>query len=143
MEAVLENPVCASCGAEVREGTSFCYACGKPVNGPPIDPPEDLEIVQEKEVEAEVPAAAENAELAAALSKAETDAAENAPLERQNSENRIRAARERRAARNAKRKPVRVEWAEPADANGTFLMLAAAVIFVISAIIVVYLEVYK
>ena len=27
-EAVVEKEPCVKCGAEVREGTTFCYACG-------------------------------------------------------------------------------------------------------------------
>lgn len=26
-----ERPTCVNCGVDVREGTSFCYNCGKPV----------------------------------------------------------------------------------------------------------------
>ena len=30
-EAVLEKEVCGNCGADVREGTAFCYSCGSRV----------------------------------------------------------------------------------------------------------------
>ncbi|KXK03289.1 MAG: hypothetical protein UZ17_ACD001001096 [Acidobacteria bacterium OLB17] len=141
MEAVAEKPLCASCGAEVREGTSFCYACGKPVNAPPaIEEPvvaltEAAPIPSETKADASLEAALESAESHSALVQAAPsgDAANN----------RIRAARERQAARTAKRKVVRTEWAEPADASGIGLMIVAAVIFVISAVVVVYLEVFK
>lgn len=32
-EAVVLESVCAVCGAEAREGTRFCYNCGKPLPG--------------------------------------------------------------------------------------------------------------
>jgi len=34
-EAVVENEACSKCGAEVREGTAFCYACGGRVREEP------------------------------------------------------------------------------------------------------------
>lgn len=137
MEAAAEKPVCAGCGAEVREGTRFCYACGKPVNGVPIEVPSES-----------IPAPAKGkptiakAELEVAFQKAEDEAAaETESIETKSS--RVRAARERQASRVAKRKAVRSEWAEPADASGFGLMIFAAAIFIITAIIVVYLEVFK
>ncbi|MBX3282483.1 MAG: hypothetical protein KF756_08410 [Acidobacteria bacterium] len=140
MEAVVENPICAACGADVREGTSFCYACGKPVNGPAIEPP--TEDVAAPAATAEPPEVRAKADLEAAFAKAEKESAADAASEEANA-NRVRAARERQAARLAKRKPGRTEWAEPADASGIGIMIMAAAIFVITAIIVVYLEVFK
>lgn len=140
MEAVVEKPVCSSCGAEVRDGTSFCYACGKPVNGPAIETPvEPIVAAAEPAKPAEVSV---KAELEAAFEKAEKQAAAEAGTEEEKS-NRVRAARERQALRVAKRKTVQTEWAEPADASGIGLMAVSGVIFVVTAIIVVYLEVFK
>ncbi|HQZ83316.1 MAG TPA: zinc ribbon domain-containing protein [Pyrinomonadaceae bacterium] len=140
MEAVLEKSVCASCGAEVREGTSFCYACGKPVNGPAIAvPAEPIVAAAETANPSEISV---KAELEAAFEKAEKQAAAEAGTEEEKN-NRVRAARERQAARVAKRKAVQTEWAEPADASGIGLMAVSGVIFLITAIIVVYLEVFK
>jgi len=140
MEADVEKPVCASCGAEVREGTSFCYACGKPVNGPAIEAPaEPVAAAAAAEKPAEISV---KAELEAAFEKAEKQAAAEAGTDEEKS-NRARAARERQASRVAKRKAVQTEWGEPADANGIGLMAVSGVIFVITAIIVVYLEVFK
>ena len=30
-ETVIQTAVCGECGADVREGSLFCYSCGKPV----------------------------------------------------------------------------------------------------------------
>jgi len=140
METVVEKPVCATCGVDVREGTSFCYACGKPVNGPAIAAPVEpvaapVEAAKPSEINAK-------AELEAAFEKAERQAAAEAGTDEEKS-SRVRAARERQASRVAKRKVVQTEWAEPADASGIGLMAVSGVIFVITAIIVVYLEVFK
>jgi hypothetical protein len=37
----VENAVCASCGAEARENTLFCYSCGKSLETAPIDAAEE------------------------------------------------------------------------------------------------------
>lgn len=140
MEAVVEKPLCASCGAEVREGTRFCYACGKPVNSSAIEvPSEPLAAVPEAAPSDEIDA---KAELEAAFERAEKQAAAEAGTAEERS-SRVRAARERQASRAAKKKTVQTEWGEPADASGMGLMLVSVVIFLITAIIVVYLEVFK
>ncbi|MBV6497475.1 MAG: hypothetical protein JFAIHJKO_02623 [Pyrinomonadaceae bacterium] len=139
MEAVVEKPLCASCGAEVREGTRFCYACGKPVNSAAIEVPSEPLAAPVAAPSDEIDA---KAELAAAFERAEKQAAAEAGTAEERS-SRVRAARERQASRAAKRKTVQTEWGEPADASGIGLMLVSVVIFLITAIIVVYLEVFK
>jgi hypothetical protein len=35
-ETVIETAVCGECGADVREGSLFCYSCGKPIRVEPV-----------------------------------------------------------------------------------------------------------
>lgn len=110
------------------------------MNGPAITAPSEsviaaAEVAPSTEVNAK-------AELEAAFERARRQAAEEGGTEEERS-NRVRAARERQASRAAKRKTVQTEWGEPADASGIGLMAVSGIIFVITAIIVVYLEVFK
>jgi hypothetical protein len=53
-ETVIETAECAECGAEIRDGSLFCYSCGKPVrnaeiiNEPKPDQPKAEEPTPDK-----------------------------------------------------------------------------------------------
>ena len=95
VEAVAEKPVCAKCGSDVREGTTFCYNCGSPV-GVPADEPIDHDKTLVMEPKAEAP--------------------------EQSSENSLdggdrvkKAAKERKKARVTSRQPVEYRWEPVSD----------------------------
>ena len=119
MEAVTEKPACSKCGAEVREGTAFCYACGTAVAEKAIDKPAvDLVKTPETEPNGTEPTIEETAE--DKLSK---------------------AREERRKARVSQRKPVEYAW-EPVD-DIRWAVLAAIVITGIVAVIVAAMAYWK
>ncbi len=116
-EAVLEKAICASCGVDVREGTQFCYNCGKPVpNGldstaAPTDPSGNADpgpnvIVDDKNETND---------------KAEKLAA---------------AATERKRSRVGQRKPKKVIWEEPSAASNRIFVLVCLLITVIAGALV-------
>lgn len=107
MEAVTEKPACAKCGAEVRDGTAFCYACGAPVVETVADPAVDLEKT------AKMNGAATEAVI-------EPEAAAETDEDRRN-----KAREERKKARVAQRKPVEYSW-EPN--NDMMYVLSAAIL---------------
>jgi hypothetical protein len=119
MEAVTSKPACAKCGADIREGTAFCYACGAAVDEKrEAEPTGDLEKTPQPE-----PNGSE--------STIETPA-----------EDKLSKAREeRRKSRVSQRKPVEYTW-EPVD-NTRWTVLAALVITGIVAVIVAAMAYWK
>ncbi|HTH51537.1 MAG TPA: zinc ribbon domain-containing protein [Pyrinomonadaceae bacterium] len=123
-EAVVDKEACSKCGAEVRENTAFCYACGnrvateEPVNG-------------KTEVDANTRAALDD--LAEKLSSDEQPEA---------GDKLAKAAAERKKARVSQRKPKEFVW-EPYDETPQGLLLATAAAFIIAVFVVVVLVVWK
>ncbi len=109
METVTEKAPCAKCGADVREGTAFCYACGAAVAEPAVD----LNIT--RPANGSEPTAEESAE--DKLSK---------------------AREERRKARVGQKKPVEYTWAPVDDARWTVLaalVVTVAVAVLVAAMV--------
>ena len=123
MEAVTEKPVCGNCGADVREGTQFCFNCGRSVRSAqaieePGDASSDTETVEMAPI-------------------AELDPAFETSAPSPSNGNRAKtAASERKKARAARVKTIETEWAEPSDAANTVFVVASLAIFVIAAIVV-------
>jgi len=120
----VEKLECIECGADVREGTAFCYNCGgklTPVAGE----------VAEVSVEAQDEGKAAIDDLAARLAEDETK-----------SEKLVKAAAERRKARSVVRKPKEFVW-EPVEDSSRSMVVIAIGIFVISSVIVFYMVVLK
>ena len=120
----VEKLECRECGADVREGTAFCYNCGGKLT--PV-----AEDVAEVPVEAQDEGKAAIDDLAARLAEDETK-----------SEKLVKAAAERRKARSVIRKPKEFVW-EPAEDSSRSMVVIAIGIFVISSVIVFYMVVLK
>ena len=120
-EAILEKPACANCGAEVRPDTQFCYNCGKQLDEdpPPIEKPADL--IEPAIIESEKNESLADLEKALAASRV------NAEDPRSKLE---AAARERRKARVAQRRPIEITWNAGNGPNWAYLA-AVAVIFLL------------
>lgn len=102
-KTAVETPICDICGAEVREGSEFCYNCGGSLGKVVSDEPGP---------EAIAPAAAESKNNGAAAARAK---------ER-------RGARRRRAAN---REPIEVVWEPNEGVSG--LYIAAGLVFLVVA----------
>jgi len=107
-EVVLENEVCMSCGADVRDGTYYCYACGKPV-------------VTEPAGKSDVPELSETGPTKG-LVKSKSDKSEKLAT----------AAAERKKSRVGHRKPKQVVWEEPGTGSNRVFVLVSLLIFIIA-----------
>lgn len=118
------RPACSKCGAEIREGSLYCYGCGLPV--------------------AEVPAAPDRATSATAEPTHERAADINADLEKAHAAAAAPTARPTGAARRRPARPepkmVEVVWAEPQGSSLGFILGSAIVILI--TIVVVAIALY-
>ena len=115
-EAITEKAVCEKCGADVRDGTMFCYNCGTSLEKKSVIDDEMAAIWNRDGIEAKP----ENEELAS-VTKID-DASADGKLSR--------AAEQRRKARVSQRKTNEYTW-EPAD-DSRFVMLIALLIAAIA-----------
>lgn len=116
---------CSKCGAEIREGSVYCYGCGSPV----------AEVAKEEFGEkpsAPEPAAAERSEVMSDLELAHSSAVAQAPQ-------RSRPTR-RKPARVVEPKVVEVVWQEPS--SGSWRFIVSALIIVIIGLVLVGLGLY-
>lgn len=116
-EAVLEKEVCMSCGADVRDGTYYCYACGKPV----VTEPDNPESVN--------------------ASDTATIVDDQIGPKEEKTAKLTTAANERKKSRAGRRKPKQVVWEEPGDSSNRIFVVFSLLIFII-AVAVVYLTVF-
>jgi uncharacterized Zn finger protein (UPF0148 family) len=129
-ETATENAVCGKCGAEVREGTVFCYACGARV----VVPPEADKI--KTEPEANGSGQVVDKETQAALD----DLAEKLQgTEVTDTDRLAKAATERKKARVVQKKSRDFTWEPREDAPVSILILAlfAAVLVAIVVFVTV------
>lgn len=120
-ETTTDKAICSKCGADVREGTTFCYSCGNRVAVSPSAESEDAS--GNMTIPVPVP------DVTAKSSKTGEDDADKL----------ARAAEQRRKSRVGLRKPKEYTW-EPTD-DPRFILLATAVIVVI-ALGVVFITVF-
>ena len=126
-EPVVEKEICSKCGAEVREGTAFCYACGGRVTAD--EAPGSSNNGSLKELDDEAKAALDDL---AQKMKGEQ------PVE-QPATRLAKAAEERKKARVTQRKEREFIWEPRSDTPVVFLISAA--VLVILAILVVIVKV--
>ena len=124
-ETATERPACVHCGVDVRDGTSFCYNCGKSVEIPISKPDEGLHVSNGSAlVSGEAQAALDD--LAHRLSIDETSSDENKLAQ---------AAAERKRARvRARHSDVVWEATAPGE-NGVFVLFTLLIV-VITAVVV-------
>ena len=111
MEAVSQKTDCTKCGAEVREGTAFCYACGAPVGDTSV-------------------------EIATGPQKTVSTTGENGTsAASETSEDKLSKAREeRKKARVGQRRPVEYTW-EPNEDSRLVLFAAILITAAVAAVV--------
>jgi len=126
-EAILETQVCSKCGAEVREGSSFCYACG--TNVVVADSAGDnLESVRE---------------LVLPSRKPESDLDESDSGKSEQPDKLATAAAERRESRSGRRRPKKVVWEEPDERSDKTFVLVTLLIFIAAVTVVTFTVLIK
>jgi hypothetical protein len=132
-ETTVEKSTCEKCGAEVRENTLFCYACGGRVaDEEPISQPG----------EATNGSAAADVHMSDETRAALDDLSERFKIEEPSEEELLaHAAAERKRSRVRPRKKKDVVWETSEDGSYTLFVLATLLICVITAAIV-FLMVY-
>ena len=143
-EKVLENPICETCGVDVRPQALFCYNCGGAVsdtveektelksesNGKPADAgliefPPETEVDAEAEAKMEVAMAEEFSETPDAKIKV----SKNSKLKS--------AAAMRRKAKSLRAKPIEVVWEEPENFSSVKLILVVLLLTLFAVGIVI------
>jgi uncharacterized Zn finger protein (UPF0148 family) len=127
-ETTVEKATCGNCGVEVREGTTFCYNCGKPLSQTEETATEAVHTSNGSVVSPEARSALD--ELAERLKIAEP--AEDDKL--------AKAAAERKRARVRARRS-EVVW-EPAD-DGRLFVVFTLLIAVMTAVVVLIAVYWK
>jgi len=141
MEKVLEKRVCESCGADVREGTQFCYACGKLVAAPQDIAESDAPTSTDRKT---APLSADDLpsvkEKTGSLKPLDPAFESSAPATDSKSKT---AANERRQARLASKKPVTLEWQEPDNGVNILFVGVSLFFFILAGLVVVLMFVMK
>jgi uncharacterized Zn finger protein (UPF0148 family) len=126
-EAVVEKEPCVKCGAEVREGTTFCYACGGRVA-----PDRDEDSRTETDINANAREALDD------LARKLND--DDAAVQKKDQGDRIaKAAAERKKARVSQKRGRDFVWQPRFDVP--ISLLIAVVLIVIGAVIAVFVTV--
>ena len=128
-ETIIDRAACENCGADVRDGTTFCYNCGKSVNAESSEPAAAVHSSNGSSVSPEGQAALDD--LAQRLRIDETTSEENKLAQ---------AAAERKRARVRSRQNETV-W-EAADPGVNVILVAATLLIVVLTAIVVLAAVY-
>lgn len=121
-KATVEKAICESCGADVREGTLFCYNCGKRVSDEPSDEDTSLAKMNGEAVDDEI------------AKRFRVD--EDPPKDRL-----AVAAARRKKARVNRRKPVEIVW-EPSDGSSAGIFVAVSIVITVMAAVVVFIALY-
>lgn len=129
LEAALTDQKCDFCGVEVREGTAFCFNCGKPVN---------IETESEESFDAETIAIPKPDSPA---DEALADLADKLDREREDNEKLAKAAADRKKARTEKKAKKVEVWATP-DSDSVGIAALVTILMLLVTLAVVFLTVW-
>ncbi|MBV9242071.1 MAG: zinc ribbon domain-containing protein [Acidobacteria bacterium] len=128
-ETVAQKETCAKCGAEVREGTTFCYACGGRVA------PDAAQETNGSSNGIDANAQAALDDLAQKLRRDET-------AEKPADDKLAKAAEERKKARVTQRRSLEFVW-EPRNDTPITLLISAGVVLVVAVLVIVVTVIWK
>lgn len=117
---VAKNVICKECGADVREGSFFCYNCGKSVDAD-ADPSDDNKQAND-------------------LTKLEDAAAAAEVSTSYASPKKMRSAMDIARRRASSRAPVKIEWTPRDDSAGMFVIVS--IMIAALALVLVILALY-
>jgi hypothetical protein len=118
-ETITEKAVCAKCGADVREGTQFCYNCGSSLS-------------EASSPELNGGPAVMDLKSQAALD----DLAEKLKAEEESGDKLAKAAAERKRSRVSQRRRNSVVWEPSGDLKGGRTLVLAIIVFFATAFVV-------
>lgn len=128
-EVVADNEVCGKCGAEVREGTAFCFACGGRVSA------------EEAHEQTNGAASTLDEQSKAALEDLAQKLKGEEPAEVP--DNKLaKAAEERKKARVTQRRAREFVW-EPSDDMPIGLLISVGVVFIAAVVVILLTVVWK
>ena len=116
-DEVLMLEKCASCGVDVRDGTSFCYNCGKSVVAEDLETGENVPS-ENRDIVDEVPDDVEK------LAEADRSA------------RRASAAMERKRSRVGTKRQTKVVWVAPTPSADRLYLLLCILLFVVAVAVV-------
>src|SRR5438309_1093975 len=129
-EIVVDRRECAKCGAEIREGSAFCHACGGRVKADEVAAESSNGSLRSNDAETQ-------AALDDLAAKLKGDAPTTEP------ENKLtKAAEERKKARGTQRRAREFVW-EPHDEFPVVLLIAVLVVLVAAVLTVLVTVVWK
>ena len=117
-ETTLEKAVCLSCGADVRDDTTFCYNCGKPLERASTTIAEASRNGTTEEVPIEKPDTDLSKELERMRVEEETNSRDRLAM----------AAAKRKRARTSQRKPRQMVWVSAEESSNIVYILVTIVI---------------
>ena len=122
-ETITKNAICRHCSADIREGSLFCYNCGKPVA--------DRPAVNGRSPESEI------AELELAAEAAEKPQPVAAPGKK------LRSATDfERRKRAFNRQPIEVTWTPRTDDVNSFVV-AGLILIILTAVLIIAALYYR
>lgn len=137
---VVKNEVCRSCGVEVRETSSFCYACGETVSAVP-----DPDVIA-----ADTQILSGNGSLEALPIEIEAPQFSEEPIKEEISTDTLRgnenkkefrsAASVRRKAKAYNRKPVEIAWVQRERSPRAFIIVS--ILLIVFAAVLLALALY-
>jgi hypothetical protein len=136
-EATLEKAVCDSCGADVREGTQFCYNCGQSVAPPAVEERKAEENGSGELAPSEPTTRTVDPE--AILSESEPLSTAISP-ESEEAKSEVAVVKRRRARVKARKKK-EIVW-EPVDEGPSIILIAVTLAIVLISAVIVGLTVY-
>ena len=136
--AVIEKEVCKECGAEIREGTAFCYNCGARL-GDDWVPPDPIRPLASNGVAETLPV--EEKAIGKPKIPVVDKTGRSEPMEIAAGRKLSDAANERRRARTTVRSSTQYTW-EPIDEPMSVTLLISAVLFVLISLLIVLMMVW-